>query len=124
MKPHECPVCDGMGEREKPPIPADNIFEYLHKNKEWLGKAKPIVQCSACKGSGIVWRPNSMKIEIKLDDHRYCTGCPCLNIPYRSSTTLCSIGHFEEGKNNSSSVCRNGKLVFLRPQACIDQHGE
>lgn len=57
-----------------------------------------------------------MKIEIKLDDPKYCDGCPWLNFDF----VMCDLTYdFKE-------LCRYEyeTAKILRPQSCIDKHGE
>ena len=54
-----------------------------------------------------------MHIDIKLDDPGYCDGCPCLNEKDKPRWDKCNLGYFD---------CAIGK--YLRPQKCIDEHGE
>ena len=64
-----------------------------------------------------------MKIEIKLGDSRYCDGCPCLLRDTEEPTT-CGLDYPD--KDGYLEFREVGPSVFryLRPQKCIDEHGE
>ena len=55
-----------------------------------------------------------MKIEIKLDDVGSCRGCVCYDSCGQS--TKCRMGYWD------ISVVEEGRVI--RPQECIDKHGE
>ena len=59
-----------------------------------------------------------MRIDIKLDDPRYCDGCPCLNEDYEEGES-CNLGYDIDYQKTES-----GKWHNIRPQKCIDEHGE
>lgn len=61
-----------------------------------------------------------MKIEIKLPDPKYCTGCVCFSISYRSKY-FCKLGH----KNLIGFDKKTGKILnIVRPRKCIEERGE
>lgn len=56
-----------------------------------------------------------MKIEIKLDDPKYCDGCPKLNIDWNKEKMWCIDKHFTDARIGFN---------LIRPQECIDKFGE
>ena len=64
-----------------------------------------------------------MHIDIKLDDPRYCDGCPCLHKDTEEPTT-CSLNYPDEYEYLDYEKIKSGKFGYLRPQKCIDEHGE
>ena len=57
-----------------------------------------------------------MKIEIKLDNPKYCDNCPCIGWTDCDNEVWCEIdgGMSEERPSNH----------ILRPQQCIEKYGE
>lgn len=59
-----------------------------------------------------------MKIEIKLDDPRFCNGCPlirhtdCVESPHCNHYPMRLEREIEDDD------------LFTRPQACFNEHGE
>lgn len=81
-----------------------------------------------------------MKIEVNLEDKRCCGGCPCISGD-DSGGCYCSLGFFEDVNygwlnkltnkifiedppDNERANPKLWLLVYIRPQACIDKHGE
>lgn len=85
-----------------------------------------------------------MNIEIKLNDPRFCVGCPCMILGYNDEGghEKCTLAQWEEPRSavaynpktgqiedesRHRKLCsgKNGwRYVTLRPQACINKHGE
>lgn len=68
-----------------------------------------------------------MKIEIKLGDPKNCMGCPMLEFDHRTGWFECHLFAQEV----SGFVGAEGELRktitkedIVRPQECIDKHGE
>lgn len=55
-----------------------------------------------------------MKIEIKLDDPKFCGGC--ILYDQQGIITRCKLGYWD------SCILMDGSAT--RPQECIDKHGE
>lgn len=59
---------------------------------------------------------NTVKIEIKLDDPKYCNGCPILSNNHKIGWIECILFM----QDVSGFV--NDRKVFKRPKLCIDAH--
>jgi hypothetical protein len=64
-----------------------------------------------------------MRIDIKLDDSRYCDGCPCLHKD-TEEPTACSLNYPDEYEYLKFQEIESGKFRYIRLQRCIDEHGE
>jgi hypothetical protein len=58
-----------------------------------------------------------MKIEINLEDPKFCDGCPCIGWTDIGSELWCEIDGGMEADNKSIDK-------IIRPQECIDRYGE
>lgn len=56
-----------------------------------------------------------MIIEIKLDDPKSCEGCPCYY-----DILECTLDMYDK----DIGVKRDANYDVIRPQECIDKHGE
>ena len=77
-----------------------------------------------------------MKIEIDLDNPRFCEGCPCDTIG-SDEDGICSMGYWNDSYKQMRSYNVNTKRVYkkrfqygpewisviLRPRECIKNHG-
>lgn len=59
-----------------------------------------------------------MKIEIKLDDPKFCDGCPCCHVEGPCDDDVCEMNHWIDCHRTVSGY------KIIRPHACIDAYGE
>ena len=69
--PHKCPVCEGKGLIDNtPPMSSGSI------------PPKPLTECRACDGKGIVWSPDGPSCPIPVMPEPYTTPYSPYGWPY------------------------------------------
>ena len=65
-----------------------------------------------------------MKIEITLDDPKYCEDCPCECLD-RDDLVYCSLGYYDWTNSKIKHASSNAEFdKTIRPQECINKQGE
>lgn len=91
-----------------------DIFVFLNIGivVNYLCTSQKSVPKSASTNTG-----NNMKIEIKLDDIKFCDGCPHIEENWGPGIDDCRLLHLKIEREYEDDP-------YPRPQACIDKHGE